>query len=1134
MPPGKKLSLTGPSPSPTVKSLLTRGRISEDHCLSSRRTKGRATARIIYVPAYARLSETEYTIFHRFAGNDDVVIEVEDPLPIAKYQPLGKDPEPLEPEVPVSIEVTDNGDGTYTLSPNIESADGYQWYAWSDGSWGVVKGALARDFVVDSEHYPGDTYDYMCVYTLDGLAYGSNTASGDVYVRAEEDLGEYISESDYAELLLQEPEQIFSVLPMDSPDEFASYEFELTFADGEWAKEIILTAPEDDVVEPDKFGTFTIVGCLGGSLYDAANTLAMHIVESGDPTSTEVGFVVPSIRADKSKGTASIMIRRTGDTSFPVSFTWKTVDGTAVAGTDYSYAEGTLVFFADFDEMEIQVPLIDDGKVSTEDKYFTVELSNLLGGGDGLAAFGQDKAVISLYNSGIVQAGPNLATELYDAESVDVSADVRELETGLVGPETVASGAQVPEEPRSQGLVGTIVRPSDDGDLAPLSHEFGIVSFARSGVDYNTKYWRDWYAQDDPYNHLSGYDINGFGRVGWMSYVGPPPKAIDGTQTYGLYSQVEALSELLVPNMFQLYSEFKYDFRGQHRMNYGKDYVLWPQMYCSNPNFVTSLYPIDTEHAADDMDHYYTMRRDSNYTGTVPLSMGSGSHGLFYLQLYEFGCKGYKPAKPGTTYSTEGYAEAALRYLAFKRRTLSGNMYLRVYTANDANVVYENGLPSNVTVVPPDSDLYTRLKPVVSIKEGQGGVNTSGKLYVGSTLQVSTAASASFKHAETSSLGASIYLTRKNPDGTETVVAQGRAGSNGEVRELQLLWAGISAGDLTSNYVINVVLDRVQDIVLELAPSVPRLDDGINIDPNRISEAYSMFRVSHSGLGLGVQRAVVSAVNNTVGGSTGDIVQSVEFRAQTETHTLKQVNEIQLSGTKVKLASGVRNLYSVNFNLSPEDIILFDGATYKGDETIQIPIAALSRSELSFKYYNKDYLTSQSVMTASISDVCVYLDANGNGKLDGYFDKDLKVFIVDDTKDQTVGYFKPGLYEESMFAPVPVWEDGAIVGYRDHFIGIEYTMTPRCLVVPPGGSEGDRAQVLTALTTGSSNPQTLTREQRDYRFVESGELTIRQGAGTDETLEVEPYSADNHLMYGAAAESLSTRCASTPAATIAR
>ena len=317
-------------------------------------TAGRATARILYTPAYAQLSETEYT-YATAAGKNNIVIEVEDPLPIARYQPLGKDPEPRAPETPTGVTITDNGDETYTLAPDIESANGYQWYAWDSGTWGIVKGALARDFVVDAQHYPGDTYDYMCVYTVDGQAYGSNSAAGDVYVQAVEDLGEYISESDYAELLLEEPEQAFSVLPMDSPDEFSAYAFDVTFADGEWAKEIILTAPDNGVTEPDKFGTFTIVGCLGGSLYDAANTLAMQIVESGAASSTEVGFVAPSIRADKSQGTASITIKRTGDTSFPLSFNWKTVDGTAIAGTDYSHAEGTLVFFADFDEMDIEV-----------------------------------------------------------------------------------------------------------------------------------------------------------------------------------------------------------------------------------------------------------------------------------------------------------------------------------------------------------------------------------------------------------------------------------------------------------------------------------------------------------------------------------------------------------------------------------------------------------------------------------------------------------------------------------------------------------------------------------------------------------------------------------------------------------
>ncbi len=302
---------------------------------------------------------------------------------------------------------------------------------------------------------------------------------------------------------------------------------------------------------------------------------------------------------------------------------------------------------------------------------------------------------------------------------------------------------------------------------------------------------------------------------------------------------------------------------------------------------------------------------------------------------------------------------------------------------------------------------------------------------------------------------------------------------------------------------------------------MPRLEDGISIDSGRIPEAYSMFKESCGSTGVTVQRAVVSAVRNEVG-STSDYVQSVKFRAQSENIALKSVGDIERTGTEIVLARGVRNLYSVNFNLSPDDMILFDGVAYKGNETIQIPISALSRSTLSFKYYNKDYLTSLSVMTAGISDICVYLDANGNGKLDGHFDEDLKVFVVDEAQDRKIGYFKPGTYEESMFAPAPVFDSsGKIVGYQEHFVGIEYTMVPRCLVVPSDGSEADRAQVLTALTTGAADSQSLSKEQRDYRYVKSGELTFKQGNGSNETVYVEPYSADNHLMYGAEAEALS-------------
>jgi hypothetical protein len=65
-------------------------------------TTGRATLRLMYVPAYAEIAEGKYT-YANAAGKNNITIEVEDPLPIAKYQPLGKDPEPREPETPLTL-----------------------------------------------------------------------------------------------------------------------------------------------------------------------------------------------------------------------------------------------------------------------------------------------------------------------------------------------------------------------------------------------------------------------------------------------------------------------------------------------------------------------------------------------------------------------------------------------------------------------------------------------------------------------------------------------------------------------------------------------------------------------------------------------------------------------------------------------------------------------------------------------------------------------------------------------------------------------------------------------------------------------------------------------------------------------
>ena len=60
-------------------------------------TAGRATVYIYYSPAAMDLGEGKYS-YGNAAGTDDIRIEVEDALPIAAYQEVGKYPDPEQTE----------------------------------------------------------------------------------------------------------------------------------------------------------------------------------------------------------------------------------------------------------------------------------------------------------------------------------------------------------------------------------------------------------------------------------------------------------------------------------------------------------------------------------------------------------------------------------------------------------------------------------------------------------------------------------------------------------------------------------------------------------------------------------------------------------------------------------------------------------------------------------------------------------------------------------------------------------------------------------------------------------------------------------------------------------------------------
>lgn len=76
-------------------------------------------------------------------------------------------------------------------------------------------------------------------------------------------------------------------------------------------------------------------------------------------------------------GTAALnVVRRGGDLTSTVSVEYRTEDGTANAGSDYQFTEGTLVFKPGETEKEIRINIIDDD-IFEEDEHFLVHLSNV-------------------------------------------------------------------------------------------------------------------------------------------------------------------------------------------------------------------------------------------------------------------------------------------------------------------------------------------------------------------------------------------------------------------------------------------------------------------------------------------------------------------------------------------------------------------------------------------------------------------------------------------------------------------------------------------------------------------------------------------------------------------------------------
>ncbi|XP_056623486.1 sodium/calcium exchanger 1b isoform X3 [Triplophysa dalaica] len=112
----------------------------------------------------------------------------------------------------------------------------------------------------------------------------------------------------------------------------------------------------------------------------ARKAVSMHEVRSdigeNDPIS-KIFFDPGSYQCLENCGTVAVnVIRRGGDLNQTISVEFRTEDGTANAGSDYEFTEGTVVFKTGETHKEIRVGIIDDD-IFEEDENFLIHLSNV-------------------------------------------------------------------------------------------------------------------------------------------------------------------------------------------------------------------------------------------------------------------------------------------------------------------------------------------------------------------------------------------------------------------------------------------------------------------------------------------------------------------------------------------------------------------------------------------------------------------------------------------------------------------------------------------------------------------------------------------------------------------------------------
>ena len=209
----------------------------------------------------------------------------------------------------------------------------------------------------------------------------------------------------------------------------------LTFAAGTDTQTIRVPIIGDGIYEQDETFTIALSNPVNAAILTAAGTATGTITDDEDPPTLSIAPGNVSVREGNSGPTArTFTVAMSLASSQRVTVAYATADGTAIAGTDYAEATGTLTFVAGETSKPITVRVTGDRR-DENDEAFTITLSNASGSDASISTTDRTATVtitdddnpptLRIANASVVEGGNGASTGMEFTVTLSVASGLQ-------------------------------------------------------------------------------------------------------------------------------------------------------------------------------------------------------------------------------------------------------------------------------------------------------------------------------------------------------------------------------------------------------------------------------------------------------------------------------------------------------------------------------------------------------------------------------------------------------------------------------------------------------------------------------------------------------------------------------------